>query len=207
MGGMRPESKAEEGKNRDATCDEAKEQLKALMATPQTGVDYMNERSRLPTKAARSREDFVGIMIEEAKKHGVEYQGAPFEADHALARLYKDGAVDYVATIDADILMLNCTVIRWHKDLELNTAVNGTVAVYEPSDVWGVVDSLAHDDRVKIPGYIILCRNHHSDCPAHPNRPIQSCYTTSSPSQIEAGSLLHLAALNLNIGLVGAVRQ
>jgi len=37
--------------------------------------------------------------------------GAPYEADHQLASLYKQGVVDYVVTIDSDLICLGVDVI------------------------------------------------------------------------------------------------
>ena len=37
--------------------------------------------------------------------------GPPFEADHQLASLFKQGIIDYVYTNDSDLIVLGCDVI------------------------------------------------------------------------------------------------
>ena len=42
--------------------------------------------------------------------------GAPFESDHQLASLYMQNAIDYVATIDSDLIVLGTNVIKVNQD-------------------------------------------------------------------------------------------
>ena len=42
--------------------------------------------------------------------------GAPFESDHQLASLYMQNTIDYVATIDSDLIVLGTNVIKVNQD-------------------------------------------------------------------------------------------
>lgn len=51
-------------------------------------------------------------IMRAAFKEKVHFIGAPFEADHQLGNLYLQGAIDYIFTIDADIMVFGTNVIE-----------------------------------------------------------------------------------------------
>jgi 5'-3' exonuclease len=112
--------KSAEHKRRYGNRTEKQQRLSELYTKKIQGMHLVCDETLAEIRALRKelltiRPDMIHTVMEVMKTafgDQVHFIGAPFEADHQLGYLYINGALDYIFTIDSDIMVFGTDVIK-----------------------------------------------------------------------------------------------
>ena len=112
--------KANEHRRRYGCRIEKESKLNMLYSQTTQGTQLVNDQTLKEIYGLRKelttiRPDMISTIItslREAFKDKVFFIGAPFEADHQLGYLFKQHIIDYVFTVDGDIMAFGADVIK-----------------------------------------------------------------------------------------------
>ena len=112
--------KSEEHRRRYGDRTERRQRLSDLYANKIEGKHLVSDETLTQVRKERKelltiRPDMIHTVMEVMKAafgDKVRFIGAPFEADHQLGYLYLNGALDYIFTIDSDIMAFGTNVTK-----------------------------------------------------------------------------------------------
>jgi predicted nucleic acid-binding protein len=105
------------------------------------GISQEEKEKQLAQAKAMITHDLVDCLLQELRKHGIPFIVAPHEADHQLAHMAQKGYIDYIITVDSDLMCHRGTKIIVTKRGEF---FNGVATLFTPGE-WQQ-DTIAKDD-------------------------------------------------------------
>ena len=92
-------------------------QVKALKEFMMKGVSPGHKKlNGLAKDACHVTREIIAYFLQWAKENSVEVRGAPMEAEHQLVYMQRNKEIDWIFTVDSDVLPLGATNVIYEMD-------------------------------------------------------------------------------------------